>query len=98
MLRGKPGAFLPLHEPLRNPGLGKLRLAEPPSAAKRLKAMRLQGPMGCLLTEMQLSKRDAPPPGFRWNRHRKLTLYRSLDDNHHSPGAASRPAATSAVF
>ena len=46
MLGSEPGAFLALHEPLRNPGLGELRLAEPPSAAKRFEAMRLQGPMG----------------------------------------------------
>ena len=46
MLGSGQGAFLALHEPLRNPGLGELRLAEPPSAAKRFEAMRLQGPMG----------------------------------------------------
>jgi hypothetical protein len=60
------------HEPLRDPGLGELGLAEPPSAAKRLEAMRLQGPMGPHLTEMQLSERDATPAGSRRNGHRNL--------------------------
>jgi hypothetical protein len=33
MLRSEPGAFLALHKPLRDPGLGEFRLAEPPAAA-----------------------------------------------------------------
>jgi hypothetical protein len=77
MLGREPGAFLPLHEPLSHPGLGDLGLAEPPSAAKRLEAMRLQGPMRPQLTGVKLSKRYAPPIGGRENGHRELA--RPLD-------------------
>jgi hypothetical protein len=52
VLGSEPRAFLPLHEALRDPGLGELRLAEPASAAKGFEAMRLQGPMRVYLTGM----------------------------------------------
>ena len=53
VLRGKPRARFPLHEPLPYPGLRELRLTESPPATKRFEAVSLEGPKSLPLPFMQ---------------------------------------------
>jgi hypothetical protein len=59
MLRREPGAVLTQQEPLGNPGLGELCLAESTSAAKRFEPMRTQRPKSFELARMHLRQNDA---------------------------------------
>jgi hypothetical protein len=54
MLGRKPCAFPAPDQPIGDPGLGKISLAETPPAAKYLESIGLQSPESSYLPRMQL--------------------------------------------